>query len=474
MNKLKQFWLLLVVITTVAVYIAGRNYLMQNTASSLHFQAVEFQKTRNNSTILSETQSENGVNESHKGTYVLSMTYSGQQGAGVRGVLSLQCFASNLGIPVYVVEPFISSSKVGLGRLPDDLNGKLKLSDFFDLDHFNLASAMAKYVNLSTWEEFLKNAPNKMVIVELKSGRLKRTEVLWTATDSQCYQGWLLKDLHLRNVTPCVVRVVKICCVRDDRKKKFSPKEIISMEAVYDTVFGKWKPEEVSLLFTGWVSVWFVPGSKVNSLDCKGAYNHYIHERFYPSQQLLKHAKHYTDLFLQNKNITAVMLRFEHMLRKMTIDHSPVTVDSCLKELETTVKQLNATFFVAADIGKYGSKTWDYTFKRSHFSSERGSQSLKAFKQTLSGLVTDIEMWEKGFAQATGGIEDKGYIAALQRTLGSRANCIVLLGGGNFQNIVLQEYIDNHPNPSEQCVYSICVREKHAKVYQKYIQHDEP
>jgi hypothetical protein len=95
---------------------------------------------------------------------------------------------------------------------------------------------------------------------------------------------------------------------------------------------------------------------------------------------------------------------------------------------------------------------------------------METFKHALSGLVTDTEMWENSFAQATDGIVDNGYIAALQRTVASTADCIVLVGGGNFHNMVLQEYMDNHPYPSKQCIYNICVEEKHAKVYRSYIQ----
>ena len=64
------------------------------------------------------------------------------------------------------------------------------------------------------------------------------------------------------------------------------------MEAIYGTVFGNWKPDEpneVNLLFKEWVPHWYVPSS--SKLDCKGGYQHYISERFSPSQQLLKHAK---------------------------------------------------------------------------------------------------------------------------------------------------------------------------------------
>ena len=458
MNKWKKGSLFLVVITITTILLAGKKLLVRNTEGSLHLQL-----------HTSGTRSEKGANESLKSTYVLSISYSGQQGAGLRGVLSLQCFASNLGIPVYIVEPFISSSKVGLERLPRDLGRALKFSDFIDLDRFNLASAMQKYPNLSRWEMFLKNGPNKVVVVQFKKRGLKQTKVLWRAYGSQCYRGNFLRKLHLPKEFPCVVRIVSICCVVDDRNSKINPTHAASMEAIYNSVFGNWKPGEVTLLFKEWVTRWYVPGN--NRLDCKAIYQNYIPGRFSPSQQLLSHAKRYMKLFLHSRNITAVMLRFEHMLLKIMTENTPETVESCLKEIKATVKQMNTNIFVSADIGKYGSNTWWSTF--SHvlkFSSKRASETMGAFKRTLFGLVKNVKMWENSFAQATGRIVDKGYIAALQKTLASTAECIVLVGGGNFQNIVLQEYIDNHPDPSKQCIYNICVKKKQAEVYENYIQ----
>ena len=53
----------------------------------------------------------------------------------------------------------------------------------------------------------------------------------------------------------------------------------------------------------------------------------------------------------------------------------------------------------------------------------------------------------------TGGIKDHGYVAALQRTIASRANCLVLVGGGNFLKLALGDYLNFHPNPSSWCIH---------------------
>ena len=50
-----------------------------------------------------------------------------------------------------------------------------------------------------------------------------------------------------------------------------------------------------------------------------------------------------------------------------------------------------------------------------------------------------------------------GYIAALQRAIASRADCLVLAGGGNFLKMALYQYLDNHPKRADQCVHFLCV-----------------
>ena len=60
------------------------------------------------------------------------------------------------------------------------------------------------------------------------------------------------------------------------------------------------------------------------------------------------------------------------------------------------------------------------------------------------------------FTNATKRIENSGYIAALQRTLASQAECLVLAGGGNFQELAMRDYMRNHPNKRNWCIHAVC------------------
>ena len=57
------------------------------------------------------------------------------------------------------------------------------------------------------------------------------------------------------------------------------------------------------------------------------------------------------------------------------------------------------------------------------------------------------------------GITDLGYVAAIQRTIASRADCLVLVGGGHFLKLALGDYLKFHPNHSSWCIHTVCMEE---------------
>ena len=125
-------------------------------------------------------------------TYVLSAKFVGQQGAGIRGLLSLQCFCHHLGIPVTIVEPFLMKSILGHVKSWPNQTYLLKFSDMFNIHNFNNKSARSGYSPLATWEDFLSNAQETTILVELQPGKRKFTKVIWEATTTStasCYSG---------------------------------------------------------------------------------------------------------------------------------------------------------------------------------------------------------------------------------------------------------------------------------------------
>ena len=117
-----------------------------------------------------------------------------------------------------------------------------------------------------------------------------------------------------------------------------------------------------------------------------------------------------------------------------------------IKEILSTNHGLSKTF-LAMDVGKYGSTSIgaDKTLK----------QGQTLFKSLYEEKWT-FEEWERMFSNISSS-DNPAYVANLQRTIASKATCLILIGGGSFQEQAEQwhrEYF--HSGQSEQCVYTIC------------------
>ena len=146
-----------------------------------------------------------------------------------------------------------------------------------------------------------------------------------------------------------------------------------------------------------------------------------------------------------------------------------------LEELLMTVKKLkkmfpNGTIFGAVDIGMLGTSSVPQTFSGAAIQFK--SEILQSIRNTLTSLYDNkwnFSEWEDSFLQASRGIADRGYIAAIQRGVASRAKCLVLFGGGRFQFVALNEYIHNHPEESDQCISQVYVADR-FKAHNKEIE----
>ena len=141
-------------------------------------------------------------------------------------------------------------------------------------------------------------------------------------------------------------------------------------------------------------------------------------------------------------------------------------ITKCLNQVveisrETQAKQSTINNpFITIDLGESGSKTWQSNLI-GHVNTTYWIINAGETISTLShGEWSTIKEWEESFNQRTGGIENPAYIAALQRTLASRADCLILVGGGNFQSIALRDYIKNHPDKKSQCVKIVCALDR--------------
>lgn len=226
-------------------------------------------------------------------------------------------------------------------------------------------------------------------------------------------------------------------------------------------ILGEWRHESVTLI----VSLW--KGTMALGSKCKGIGSGSALSHFYPSPRLLHDAQSYNDLHIHNSSYSAVMIRLEHatmLTEKNSREHS---IRGCLQELVQSADKVSSGHLpmIAADIGKYGSNTWKWAIKDQEKLKTAVNDTKKAMGTLLQHRMS-FEEWEGTFVEAAGGVTNEGYIAALQHTIASRADCLVLMGGGSFQQSVLQEYLHIHKESKKVCIQMVCLhfREQMAAV----------
>ena len=458
-------WAVILIIIIFAVcflplYYTSIHLKSQQDKGSIHPLANQL---RNSSTTNSD--------KSHKYGYVVGMIYSGQQGAGVQALMSLQCFIGSFGLPMQILEPVISSTKFESYHSIDNQSLLTSFSDMFDITHFNIVSENAGLASLVTMKDFVVDAPKVTILVvtirhQASYGRQKRVSsvsIIWSSENtSLCYQ---LNNtmLSVRKFTQsggfCIKRVVSVIVF----PKSGNSFELFNKADLYDKVFGPFYPHDVTLIFSEWRTPWYVANSSHVASKCQEMKLKSKKAQFRPSPQLLADVKYYKERFLNSSNSLAVMLRLERMLLLLKKrENIEKEMKKCLDEVVSTAsdiwqrKNQRGIPMVTLDLGKYGSGSWVSSMDVNKFN---WNMIMKLAKDTLSTLFNSqwgFEEWERSFIKAARRHENSGYIAAVQRTLASQAECLVLAGGGNFQELAMRDYMRNHPNKGSWCIHLVC------------------
>ena len=371
--------------------------------------------------------------------YLLVERYMGQQGVGVKALAALQCWASRANLTVAIVEPAMSDSVL----TGDIVRTNMSLADLFDLDHFNAMSRQAGYPVVIRKKHYLKQSVKNIILVSFEKG--VKYEEVWpkkVGVGAECYtnhQDHLLESV-VKDVDYCIVKVVIV-----DQTLKAQ---------VFRDIVGKWSHTSVTIIFRKF-GPWF---SQENGEKCLSVGDNYINALYHPSARVLRDVERYKELYLNPGNPVAVMMRVEHIL------HNNLNLTKCLNDLVGVTNSVQAGRgeqdnipMVAVDFGKYGSNSWNwYTNKGSTFRNKAIKDSKEALQVIIKNKMSFVD-WEDSFTRVTGDKVNAGYIAAVQRIIASRAECLVLMGGGDFQELVLRDYLEFHLKDKTKCVHFVCV-----------------
>ena len=387
--------------------------------------------------------------------YVMVARYSGQQGGGLDGIVSLQCWLKTVDLPLPIVEPFVQDSL--LGALRDDFD-RIKFSDVFDMANFNRASRSDEVAELVPWETYRAHAPPHAILVKIERVKVRPLPppvVEWSAEpgSGQCYVYNASEEVPAngdRNY--CFIRVVTAY-------HQLMNRHAISAEALHGTILAGMDPNTVTIVLSLWRAPWMVSPCQIS----------HTRHKVTDSPRLLMEAEDYQNQFMTRSAYVAVMLRAEHsylMIRNKKRYNIPnnYTLQGCLDEAVAKARAAMAELhtdnaFVTADVGRYGTDTWLWSLHRDHRSELPGiQQQVKHAVEEIYDNRWTFGQWEDSFSQVTGGIEDRGYVGALQRAIASQASCVVLLGGGSYQRLSFSGYLDRAAaNTHSRCVHYVCM-----------------
>ena len=367
---------------------------------------------------------------------MLAEVYSDQVTMGASNVMDLQCWAGQLNMKV--VEPFLNKSFFRTGPFPDSL----RFSNTFNITYWNGFCEKRHFGSLISWKQFLCQAPRSLILVYIK------------------FQSYEVCHVSGRNWTNMHgFTVVKRACID-------MTTDVLTTADFNSQIFGKFAPHNVTVLFLhSWKGI--RRGQEIsmkrlvlNDTICGGILrNMYpsdirsinwtkLNENvaLFPSNKVLNHTEEYTRRYLHNNNYIAVMVRMEHFLRGLRSDwHTDcgTSINACVDKAISLWEDMRRksglhVTFLASDMGRYGTQVQQVPQK----------YVTKIFRTLINST---LEEYQTSFETVTGkNSTERGYISVLQKTLASRAKCLLLLGGGSFQAHTLHLYKELHP-VQEQC-----------------------
>ena len=389
------------------------------------------------------------------GGYVVNIAMTGQQGSNVKILMAQQCFFGAVG-NVSVVEPFYRNNKFygepGQRKL---LDTQLRFRNFFNVQKHNEIAKEQHFAQLVSWEDFLSNAPREVVYIDLPESRRPECDTdrfVYLLQKSHCSDKEVQKIHFLQQYNFTVVKTVYTYKSFENLKKGTT----------------SWPLDNITLVFNGARPRLF-KHSNIHNNSCVEVFYSNPHIQLISSQQILHQVDLYESHFLHGVNRLAVVIRLEHILegigrqrkRKQQRYHA---IETCLKVTAriSILLSTNSRPFVATDYSHYTSSSWMRT-KSVHQDTDKQmiSAELRG-RRVVEGVfqgLWEFDKWASSFSEVTEGIDDPGYVAALQRTIAGRAKCLVLVGGGDFQYLILQQYMHNLPHESQLCVHLVCIPE---------------
>lgn len=388
------------------------------------------------------------------GGYVVVLRVYEQQTMASGNLLQLQCWASMLNMSL--VTPFMKLSTILTPLAEARHKTHLSLWDIFNKTHWHEHTQAHGYLPLVGWEDWVKRAPRKLVIVQFKHPILSQVkekkkqgiEFPHPRSGDAYKKGCEFKFISGKTLSSLRDKgflVVRRVCFNFQNGDGFTFTEF------RDHLFGTFNPGNVSVIIDMWRGLNEPQRVLITDKICRE--EHPFREQVQPSGGLIRDAQIYKEKFLGPDDYIAVITRFEmtglSRQHEMSND-SHAEIPRCIEKTLSQLNQLRTdtgieNTFLSIDIGKYGSSSFSKK-KYYHHLREMTEFVRKVHRGRM--IMADTEHMLEHVSRT----RDSGYIASLQQLIVTRAKCILFMGGGSFQRHALHMYQELHPHIEEQCI----------------------
>lgn len=379
--------------------------------------------------------------------YMLALRHYEQQTQAVRNYLELQCLANSYGMRV--VEPFVVKSFLTYPF--DSLASRdkpLKFSQLVDVGVWNREVALKyHYSPLAGWEEFLKKAPRRLIVVCITYRSPMNLEVPAPGFDYR--KGCSLQCLggHFKSSVVFLrkhgFRVVRRSCANFAEYAGTA-----TSEEFLHGILGSYPAHNVTVLlseFRGLLGLYRLPVLS----NCAMVHRNMPNITIVPSPTVMNAADKYISTILHNQPYIGILARIEKMILYYNYSASV-----CARALVAIFEDIHSKYdvstrFLGMDVGRFGSQG---SINRNY--QVHGEVILRA---VFDSRIT-FEEWENSFVR-TSPWQTGGYIASVQQVVAAKARCLVMVGGGGYQSQAKTLYQTFHPDLSSQCIYKACMRQ---------------
>ena len=394
--------------------------------------------------------------------FAIVYSYWEQQTNAILNMWSLQKWANFMGFKV--LEPFAYQSTLALtDQILYDYNftNVLLFRDYFDLNFWtNKTKEKYGIPPFEKWDTFALSPLKKTVVVILAYDIFPVGEYVGddiTKHRDCVKQKNTFYNQHAKLFDRLQIQVVRnVCFVFNYKAKSRIPLHLFNSLILPD--------DDVNVWFSYWRGIQF---DRIAISDYHKLYRCYGGEgnilgMVRTSPRVLQDSRNYVNTILNVdfKEYTAVAFRTGN--RRTALVRSGYSREKVIQYFHKCTKQIKRTLvnisssatFLSVDLGRFG----DLTAAYGYFSiNNDGSKLFKFILDNVYGNKS-IDEYENELIRAANGIEDSGYIGAMQKTIAENAGQLIVVGGySSFQKSMVATFTKTNQN-CQKCVIRICYR----------------